>query len=263
MNVFVFDIETVPDVETGRHLFGLGDTPDEDAARAMLMVTRKPGDTSTFMRPHLHRIVAISAVFREGDRFNCWSLGDETADERELLERFFEGIERFTPKLVSWNGSGFDLPVIHYRSMVHGVPAPRYWDTGGDDSSFRWNNYLSRFHERHTDLMDVIAGYQGRAVAPLDHLAVACGFPGKIDMSGADVWDRYLAGEIKAIRDYCETDVMNTYLLYLRFELIRGHLGPAAYEEEIARVRAFLAGADGAHFAAFLEAWDRLGAKST
>jgi len=259
MNTFVFDIETVPDVASGRRLFGLDGIDDEDVARAMLMVTRKPGDTSTFLRHHLHRIVAISAVFRQGDRFNCWSLGDEDSDERELLERFFEGIEKFTPTLVSWNGSGFDLPVIHYRAMVHAVAAPRYWDQGGDDSSFRWNNYLSRFHERHTDLMDVLSAYQPRAAASLDHMATICGFPGKVGMSGGDVWDRYLAGDLKAIRDYCETDVLNTYLVYLRFEHIRGRLQSGAYDDEVARVRAFLAEHDAPHFKTFLDAWDALG----
>ena len=261
MNVFVFDIETVPDVETGRRLFGLEGIDDADAARAMAMVTRRVNDTSTktpFLRHHFHRIVAISAVFRQGDKLNCWSLGTEDSDEAELLEHFFKGIDRYTPTLVSWNGSGFDLPVIHYRSMRHGVAAPRYWDTGGDDSSFKWNNYISRYHERHTDLMDLLAMYQPRAAVSLDQMAAVCGFPGKVDMSGADVWDRYLDGDIKSIRDYCETDVLNTYLLYLRFELIRGRLVQGNYDKEIERVREFLREAEGEHFTSFLTQWDKL-----
>ena len=71
------------------------------------------------------------------------------------MKRFFDGIERYSPTLVSWNGGGFDLPVMHYRALINGVTAPRYWETGNDDASFRYNNYLGRYHWRHTDLMDV------------------------------------------------------------------------------------------------------------
>lgn len=88
-------------------------------------------------------------------------------------------IEKYTPPLVSWNGGGFDLPVLHYRALVNGIAAPRYWNLGQDDRGFKFNNYISRYHMRHIDLMDVLAMYQARANAPLDALAKLCGFPGK------------------------------------------------------------------------------------
>lgn len=261
MNVFVFDIETVPDVAGARRLWDLGDLDDDGVAEVMFSKRlQDTGGSSDFLRHHLHRVVAISAVFREGERFNVWSLGDEEADEAELVGRFFEGIERYTPTLVSWNGGGFDLPVLHYRALVHGISAPRYWDTGDDDRSFRYNNYLGRFHWRHIDLMDVLAGYQPRAAAPLDEIAALLGFPGKMGMNGAAVWGEYRAGNLKGIRDYCETDVLNTWLVYLRFEHMRGTLGDAALAGEYARVREFLRESDAAHFAAFLAAWDATGA---
>jgi len=255
MNVFVFDIETIPDVEAGRRLYDLGDLSDEDIAKAMFHMRRQETGESEFLRLHLHRIVAISAVFRSSDALRVWSLGTPESSESELVQRFFDGIDRYTPTLVSWNGGGFDLPVLHYRSLVHGIAAPRYWETGDDDTSFRWNNYLSRYHARHTDLMDVIAGYQPRANAPLDQIATIIGFPGKMGMDGSKVWDSYLAGDITGIRDYCETDVLNTYLVYLRFELIRGRLSSSRYEEELKQLREFLVSQDKAHFQEFLDAW--------
>ena len=103
------------------------------------------------------------------------------------MQRFFDGIEKYTPQLVSWNGSGFDLPVLHYRALVHGIPGCCYWDTGENDREFKFNNYLARFHARHTDLMDVLAGYQNRAWAPLDEIAQLCGLPGKLGMDGSQV----------------------------------------------------------------------------
>jgi 3'-5' exonuclease len=255
MNVLTFDIETVPDVATGRRLHDLPDLNDDDVAKVMFHKRREESGGSEFLRHHLHRIVAISAVLRSGDAFKVWSLGDLESGEAELIRRFFDGIDKYTPTLVTWNGGGFDLPVLHYRALLHGIAAPRYWDTGDDDRDFKWNNYLSRFHARHTDLMDVLAGYQPRACAPLDEIAQMLGLPGKLGMHGSQVWEQYRAGNLQAIRDYCETDVLNTYLIFLRFELIRGHLEPAGYDKEITRVRDLLKSEERAHFQAFLEAW--------
>ncbi len=254
MNIFVFDIETVPDVESGRRLYDLDGLSDKDVAKIMFHKRLEESGTE-FLRHHLQRIVAISVVLRTADRFKVWTLGDPDADEPEILQRFFDGIDRFTPTLVSWNGSGFDLPVIHYRSLLHGIQAPRYWDTGRDDRDFKWNNYISRYHERHTDVMDVLAAYQPRAAAKLDQIATMLGFPGKMGMSGAKVWDNYMDGDIEGIRNYCETDVLNTYLVYQRFELIRGHLSHKQYDEVCQQVRDELAQADRPHLQEFLDNW--------
>jgi len=256
VNVLVFDIETVPDVSGARRILGLSTRLDDAAVAEALFARRRQQVGHDFLPLHMHRVVAISAVLRQADRFAVWSLGEESSGEAELITRFFDGIERYTPDLVSWNGGGFDLPVLHHRALVHGISAPRYWESGDEDQAFRWNNYLSRFHQRHTDLMDVLAGYQPRAAAPLDHVATLCGFPGKLGMSGARVWDSFLAGRIGEIRAYCETDVVNTFLLWLRYQLLRGRLDRTGYDAETGRVRAALAGHAGAHWRAFLEAWD-------
>ena len=96
-------------------------------------------------------------------------------------------IDKHTPQLVSWNGGGFDLPVLNYRALIHGVTAARYWDWGDDDREFKFNSYLGRYHTRHLDLMDVLAMYQPRASAGLDAIARLCGFPGKLGMDGSEV----------------------------------------------------------------------------
>jgi hypothetical protein len=255
MNVLVFDIETIPDTATGRRLYDLEGLNDADVGKIMFHKRREETGDSEFLRHHLHRIVAISVVMRRADQFKVWSLGDEKSDEAELIRRFFEGIEKYSPTLVTWNGSGFDLPVLHYRSLMHGIAAPRYWDTGDLDRDFKWNNYISRFHWRHTDLMDVLAGYQPRSTAPLDDIAQMLGLPGKLGMDGSKVWDAWLAGKLGEIRDYCETDVLNTYLVYLRFELLRGNLDAAGYAQEQARVRDTLKSENKPHLKAFLDAW--------
>jgi predicted PolB exonuclease-like 3'-5' exonuclease len=256
MSWLVFDIETVPDVALGRRLHGLKDLPDTQVAKAMFGLRRQQHGNE-FLPHEQQRIIAISCALRSGDTLKLWSLGDLNASEAEIIERFFDGIEKFSPDLISWNGAGFDLPVLHYRSLLHGVQAPRYWETGDGDSSFRYNNYLSRFHWRHTDLMDVLGGFQARGRVSLENAACLLGLPGKLGFSGDQVWDAYCQGDLVGIRRYCETDVLNTYLIYLRFELLRGHHTRERYAEEVERVKNLLRlGKDQPHLAEFLRVWE-------
>jgi len=255
--VLVFDIETIPDIAGLRTLQGL-DASMSDEAVAELVFQRRRQQTggSDFLPLHQHRVVAISCVLRTDDGLKAWSLGKSDDPEKLIIQRFYDGLDRYTPQLVSWNGGGFDLPVLHYRSLIHGVTAAKYWDMGEDNRDFKWNNYIGRYHMRHLDLMDLLAMYQPRANAPLDDLAQLCGFPGKLGMDGSQVWGAYQRGEIEAIRNYCETDVMNTYLVFMRFQLMRGAVSPAGYAEEEQVVRAFLTENAGVeHWKKFGEAW--------
>ena len=194
-------------------------------------------------------------MFRDDDGFRVRLLGTPDDQESRLVYDIISIIDKYTPQLVSWNGGGFDLPVLHYRAMICGVSASRYWETGDDDRDFKWNNYLSRYHTRHLDLMDLLALYTGRANAPLDDLAKLCGFPGKLGVDGSQVWNLYQEGRLREIRDYCETDVVNTYLVYCRFQLMRGVLTRAMYEAEVELVRSALQALDGQHWSEYLAAW--------
>ncbi|MEE8092950.1 MAG: 3'-5' exonuclease [Gammaproteobacteria bacterium] len=254
VNTLVFDVETVPDVEFGRRLHGVDDLDDDSVAKIMFFKQRQARQTD-FLPLTQHRIVVISAVLRSRDELHVFTLGDIDATEKEIVQRFYDGIQRYSPELVSWNGSGFDLPVLNYRALLHGVNAERYWEMGDSDREFRYNNYLNRFHWRHLDLMDALAGFQVGGRASLDQVATLLGFPGKLGMSGDQVWGRYQAGDLKAIRDYCETDALNTYLIYLRFQLVRGVLDEARYQTELEQLRAKLGQAGSPHLDEFLAAW--------
>lgn len=256
MSILVFDIETIPDIDSGRKLYDLNGLSDEDTANA-LFALRRAKTGNDFLPHHLQKICAISLVLSHGSQIKVWSLGDEQSDEKDLIQRFFSGIDKHTPTLVSWNGSGFDLPVLHYRALLHQVTASTYWEVGENQQGFRWNNYLSRFHYRHLDLMDIIASYQNKAFAPLDEISHMLGFPGKMGMSGAKVWDQYKSGDLKSIRDYCETDVLNTYCVYLRFELMRGILTANEYQSKITQLTQYLATeVDKPHLQEFLHLMD-------
>jgi 3'-5' exonuclease len=251
--VLAFDIETIPDIEGIRRLHDLpADLADAEVAEVAYQ-KRRTQTGSDFLGPHLHRVLVISCVLREGDSLKLFSLGD--ASEKDLIKRFYDGLERLVPQLVSWNGGGFDLPVLNYRALVNGVAAPKFWDQGEDDRDFRYNSYLGRYHARHCDLMDVLAMYQPRSSAPLDEVAQLAGLPGKIGVGGAQVWHAYQAGRIGEIRDYCEVDTLNTYLLYLRFQQLRGAFTAEQYAKECALVRGVLDKRPEPHWREFLSLW--------
>jgi predicted PolB exonuclease-like 3'-5' exonuclease len=230
----------------------------------LAFAARREKTGSDFLPHYLQRVAAISCVLRRTQRdgsavFHVGSLGTVEDNEATLIQKFYELIARYSPQLVSWNGGGFDLPVLHYRGLVSGVTAPRYWEMGEgrdeDSRDFKWNNYISRYHMRHLDLMDLLAMYQPRASAPLDDLAKLCGFPGKMGMDGSKVWHAYQAGQLDEIRAYCETDVVNTYLMYCRFQLMRGGMSPREFDMEMDLVQESLAELPGEQWMEYLQAF--------
>lgn len=251
----VFDLETIPDAHGLRQLNDWPDTMTDTQVIEKAVAERQASHGSDFLPLHLHKVVVVGCVFRDAQGFRVKTLGQPSDPETSIIAGFFKTIERYTPRLVSWNGSGFDLPVLHYRSLIHGVPAPRYWDTGEEDRDFKYNNYISRYHNRHIDLMDLLAKYNGRANAPMDDLAKLCGFPGKLGMDGSQVWQAWSGGRQDEVRAYCETDVVNTWLLFCRFRLLRGELDAQSYREEIELVRETLSTLSGEHWVEYLNAW--------
>jgi len=251
----VFDIETIPDITKAKQIYNLDNLSDAEAFEALKNMRRQETGGSDFFRHHLHKVICISVVLRMGDTLRVWSLGEEDASESEIIKRFFSAIDKYDVTLVSWNGSGFDLPVLHYRAMLHQITAPMYWELGDHYKEFRYNNYINRFHMRHVDLMDVLSLYQARATQPLDQIATFLGFPGKLGMDGSQVYDNYLQGNIADIRHYCETDVLNTWLIYLRFQLMRGEIMKPDYQNEIVLLKNTLASSNKPHLQEFLATW--------
>lgn len=248
MNVLIFDIETVPDTNGGAKLLELEGLSKKDIIKAMEHIQFQKSGTM-FQPFHLHKIVAISVLYKNDEKLSLLSLGDEDSEESDLLNLFFSAIDKYQPQLVSWNGKGFDSPVIHYRALIHGVSSIKYWDKGDDDREFKWNNYLNRYHDRHLDLMDVMSGY--KKPASLTDIAQLIGAPGKFGIDGSKVTDYYLANDIKKIRDYCETDVLNTYFVFLRYQLISNNITKDNYKKLLEEIFSFLNKSDKEHWKEF------------
>ena len=261
--LFVFDIETIPDTDAVPALTGETD-PDVDMRRAALEAyhLEVTGGKNTFPRQPFHRVVAISFLEAEiehedgAETFYLRELrtgGTADMNEKKLLQGFFQHFQRLKPRLVSFNGRGFDIPVLKYRAMVHGVQAPLLHDVTN-----KWENYSSRYAPNwHCDLAEVLSDYGASARFKMNEICAAFGLPGKIDVSGGDVTDLYDAGHIDAIRDYCETDVLNTYLIYLRHRLHAGGTSRAGYNRAIADVITLIEqeGEARPHLRQFMDAW--------
>jgi predicted PolB exonuclease-like 3'-5' exonuclease len=258
MNVLVFDLETVPDVEAGRRLYGnraeMANLSDEEVIRVMYHYNNY-ADASTDndrLRPHLQKVVAIAAILRSGERLRMDSLGNLAATEVEIIQQLFKSIQYYTPNLVSWDGYRLDVPVLHYRALLHGISAQRYWDI---HKEFRFNNYRHRYHDRHTDLMDIIAGYQLSAAINLEEMSRLLELPSQPHLHNNQIQTLYFQGRLADIRAYCEINVLTTYLIFLRFELMRGNLEAAAYEQECQRIREILTNETKPHWQTFLATW--------
>jgi 3'-5' exonuclease len=226
-NVVVWDIETVPDVKA----FGAANRLDgksDDEIRAAI------GDK---FRKHIyHSIICIGALVahREDSSWAVDAIGAPHVGERPekmLISSFVDRIAKLTPQLVTFNGSSFDLPVLRYRAMVHGVAAP----------GLLLRPYFNRYTEDAIDLCDVLSSfsYQGRTT--LDELSRVLGLPGKPEaISGGEVEKYYRDGHIQEIAAYCESDVINTYRIWLRFERFCGRLSEAEFQRSEAHLLDFI-----------------------
>jgi len=263
-DIIVFDIETVPDAAASRRLMGkpaFTDIEARDALRDYFL--KKTDGRNDFPRQPFHQVVAISYAHlvhepgEEGAELiirRIASGGEARSTERELLEGFLSLIEKRAPRLVSFNGRSFDVPVIKYRAMAHSLACPR-WFSEGD----RWNSYDARYsHEYHLDLLEVLSDYGASARCSMHEVATIFGVPGKLDTAGDNVRSMFEAGEIEAIRNYCETDVCTTLLLFLRWQRFSGALSEGAYARGMVGLRNYLESEGQArpHLAAFLQAWN-------
>ncbi|MFI5309202.1 MAG: 3'-5' exonuclease, partial [Polyangiales bacterium] len=195
--IIAFDIETIPDPEVGRRILGLQGTDTEVVSEMVRKQLEETEGKTEYPQSPWHRVVAICAcgLSPKSGRVKLGSLG-QPGDERSVLEAFFAMLKKENPpRLVSWNGSGFDLPVIRYRAMLHGVAAPNLYRTDGE---FRFNNYQNRYHDMHLDLMDVLSGHGASSRVGLGNWGRTIGLPGKSFLE-RKVYEHVLDGELARV----------------------------------------------------------------
>ena len=210
-SVIVWDIETVPDLRGFAAANGLTGRLDDEVRAEM-------GDK--FPKLIYHSIVCIGTLVaqRQDERWAVLAVGAPNIGERperEIISAFVNKIAELAPQLVTFNGASFDLPVLRYRAMVCGVAA----------RGLAARAYFNRYSEDAIDLCDVLSSFSSQNKASLHELCRVMGLPGKPDgIAAADV-ERYCReGRVAEVAAYCETDVVNTYRVWLRYELFRGRL---------------------------------------
>jgi len=237
-DLLVFDIETVPD--------------------------RRFHEGDSFPKLPFHRVVAIAflkaTVAYDGDSevlelIELRAGGTEQSTEADLVGGFFQLFSDLRqPKLVTYNGRKFDLPVLRYRAMHHGVQVPALYRSGS-----RFESYGYRYsEENHCDLLDALTDFGAAKPMKLDDIARLLGLPGKLGIDGGDVAGLFEEGELGRIRDYCETDVLTTYLVYLHHRFHTGYLTKASLEASINSVRDYLSDRqhDRPHLKEYVDAWN-------
>lgn len=250
--ILVFDIETIPDVETGRRLYPeLQGLSDDDALTALIAL-RHAEAGNDFMRLPLHKIACLSFLWIENGQFTLKSLSLDTYSEEEILTKFFRAFAK-KPILVSWNGSGFDIPVLLYRALHHKISAPALFNSAHKP------DYLYRYGEMHIDLMDKMSLHNGYNKQKLDTIAALCGFAGKGDVDGSQVVPMVQNNEWHKLAVYCESDVLNTWLIYLRWLILTGKADAQSCEMLSGHTQEFVASlqdGDGSlRHQRFLDAW--------
>ncbi len=222
--ICIFDCETIPDTALIEKTFGLQGEPEAISLEAMGLHEAKTG--TTFLPLPYHRVVAISAVI--ANNFGVFekvsSIGGES--EEEMIANFLQFIDRKNPKLVSFNGRNFDMPMLMIRAMKYNLSCPAYFEKENQMlNKSKWDNYRYRYSDRfHVDLMDHIAEFGAARGLNLDTLCAMLDLPGKYDVSGDQLMSLFYREELEKIREYCESDVLNTYWLYLKYELLKGNM---------------------------------------
>ena len=231
--ILVFDIETIPDIGTGRRLYPeLKDLSDDDALTALIAL-RQAEAGNDFMRLPLHKIACLSFLWVENGEFSLHSLALDRLTEADILRKFFRAFAK-KPVLVSWNGSGFDVPVLLYRALHHKISAPALFNSANKP------DYLYRYGEMHVDLMEKMSLYNGYSKQKLDTIAALCGFAGKGEIDGSQVVPMVQSGDWQKLTTYCESDVLNTWLIYLRWLILTGKADLDGCEMMIAQTHEFV-----------------------
>jgi predicted PolB exonuclease-like 3'-5' exonuclease len=226
-HVLVWDIETVPEL-AGFAAANGHEGKTEDDIRAEL------GDK--FPKHIYHSIACIGALiaYQESDSWVVDALGAPHVGERtekELITSFVDRIAELTPQLVTFNGSSFDLPVLRYRAMTHSIAA----------LGLSARPYFNRYTEDAIDLCDVLSSFMPASKVTLHELCKVMGLSGKpIGVDGGEVEKYFREGRIQDIADYCESDVVNTYRVWLRYDLFRGNLSDAAFKASEANLAEFI-----------------------
>lgn len=220
----VFDVESVVDATLLANVMHKGASPEEAMILETERALKKSGGESTFIAHTFHKPVAICVLSVGTDhvlrKITC--LDAPQFRSHVMVDQFWRGVcAKPHAALVTFNGRGFDLPLLELAAFDHGLDISKYWPK------------RARFKPQyHLDLQEELSNYgASRLYGGLNMLAKRLGLPGKQGVKGDDVAALYEAGRIDRVSGYCICDTLDTYFVFLRFERLCGRIKPSQEEE--------------------------------
>jgi hypothetical protein len=235
MSYAVLDIETRIDKALVKAVYASREAISEEEAyeRARAELLEQQGHD--FFPPpfHVPIVILVGNVTSDWELTGVEEVGGEGASEETIVRAFWERVEQFRGTLVSFNGRNFDLPVLELQALRYGCQAPRYFNE-------RYGHRHRYSEQGHYDLYDFLTNFGITRLRGGFHLlARLVGLPGKGEIAGSDVQGLWEAGRRRDIARYCRRDVIQTYFLFLRVELMRGRLGAERYEQVVAKAEGY------------------------
>ncbi len=253
-NLLVFNVKTVPNIELGKKIYNLSNLDDDDVSKVMFFKQRQ--DNKTDLLPlSLLKIVAISVVIKTTDKINIISLGKNDRDEKNMVQQFFDEVERHQPKLISWNGKVFDIPILYLRAINYFIQAKYFWQKDATNI-LNYNGILDKDDESHIDLIDILPTSQLTSRVSLNHYASLLGAPCTQESNVINNWSAYLAGDDNKIKNDCDIDCIRTYIVFLRLQHFWGYLSDQQLVESNNQLKDSLGKLSTAHLLKFLEGWN-------
>ncbi|RDU67621.1 3'-5' exonuclease [Helicobacter didelphidarum] len=241
--ICIFDIESVPDVELLREIYNYSGSDFEVCKQAFN--AQKEISGSEFLPLCFHKIVSLGSVAAD-DYGNFIKVGhfgrNASIQEREkiVLDEFSAFLNKHNPRLVSFNGRGFDMPLIGIRALKYNTNLYGYYEVENQKfGKTKWENYRQRYSERfHLDLYDVLGNYGVARSLSLDILCKMSGIMGKYEVDGSQVFELiFQKNDLERVDYYCQSDVLNTYWLFLKFELTKGMLNLDDYLANLVKMQ--------------------------
>lgn len=248
----ILDTESIPDGRLiNRVKYPDENLPPEEAIRRAQQEAREQSLTGSDFLPVTFQFPISVCVLRVAADFSLQALTAlDTPQYRpeEMVRKFWQGAGHYKAKLVTFNGRGFDMPLLELAAFRYGCSARDYF-----------YNSRNRYGGNHIDLFDWMSNYGAcRLAGGLNLLAKLLGKPGKMDVSGDKVYAMYQAGQLREINDYCMCDTLDTYFVFLRTRVMLGELTPEVEKILIHRARAWIG--EKAHenlaLQQYLDRWD-------
>ena len=265
--LFVFDIETIPDTEAVYNLLGIESDDINFLRNELEKYHIEVSGGNPFPRQMFHKPISVSVLIADIEKYNSieyykiskiGTFSSLRNTEKEIVEKFFDYLSKHLPRIVDYNGRTFDLPVMKYRAMKYCVSAPKLFKAGD-----KWNNYQQKYSsDWHCDLLDVLSDFGSSCRSKMNEVCSILGIPGKIGTDGSQVVEMFDNGKLEEIDNYCETDVINTYLVYLHYQLLTGSINNEGFIKMNKDLIQYLTNENKEHFNEFLEEWKKVDNKN-